>query len=258
MEQSSSKKKVYFASDMHFGSLYHDDPMEVERKFVRWLCSIEKDAQAIVLVGDIFDYWYEYKYVVPRGYTRVIGKLADLSDKGIEVVIFTGNHDIWIFDYLPQEIDCTIFKEPQHLEYLGATFLIAHGDEFIQDDKAYRLLQSIFRNQFIQRLYGAIHPRWTVGFAHRWALSSRKRGAQSGYPAYKGEEQEYLVQYAKKYLSEHPEGSAPDFFIFGHRHIPLDLPISQKSRLLILGDWIHFFSYAVWDGSEMSLRYFND
>ncbi|MDO5035989.1 MAG: UDP-2,3-diacylglucosamine diphosphatase [Porphyromonas sp.] len=250
--QEAEQRKVYFASDMHFGSLYHQDPMAVERKFVRWLTMIQADAQALVLVGDVFDYWYEYKYVVPRGYTRVIGKLAELSDSGIEIILFTGNHDIWIFDYLPQEIGCKVYKEPQMLELLGATFFIAHGDEFVPNDRGYHLLQRLFRSRLCQFFYASIHPRWTVGFAHRWALHSRKKGIRKGHDEYRGEGNEYLVAYAKEYIAHH-EGEPPRFFVFGHRHIELHLALWPKSEVLILGDWVHHFSYAVWDGEQMLL-----
>lgn len=249
--------KVYFASDMHFGAYYHEDPLDVERKFVRWLEQIEQDAMALVLVGDIFDYWFEYKYVVPRGYTRVIGKLADLADKGVEIHLFTGNHDIWIFDYLPQEIGCQVHKTPTRLTFLGRDFFIAHGDEFYKDDLGFRIIRSIFHNRLCQKLYASLHPWWTVGFAHRWAYSSRKKGMQREDREYQGEKNEFLVQYAKKHLTEKPDDQ-PDFFIFGHRHIMLDLMLTHKSRILILGDWIHHFSYAVWDGENMILTTFED
>lgn len=250
---------IYFVSDMHFGAYFHQDAIAVERRFVRWLTTIEQDATHLFLVGDVFDYWFEYKHVVPRGYTRVIGKLADLADKGVEIHFFTGNHDIWTFDYLAQEIGCHIHREPTSFELLGKSFYIAHGDEFVQDDRGFRIIRAIFHNRLCQRLYASIHPWFTVGFAHRWAFHSRKKGLKKPYnQEYKGEQNEYLVQYAKQYLSNHDASHQPDFFIFGHRHIMLDLMLNSKSRIAILGDWISHFSYAKWDGHSFSLETFEE
>mgnify|MGYP004497781917 CR=1 FL=1 len=247
---------IYFASDMHFGAYYHENALEVERKFLRWLKQIERDATHLILVGDIFDYWFEYKYVAPRGYTRVIGKLADMADNGIEIHLFTGNHDIWIFDYLPKEIGCHIHREPTTLNLLGKSFFIAHGDEFVRDDQGFKFIRAVFHNRFCQKLYSGLHPWFTVGFAHRWAYRSRKKGLKNeAYYEYRGEDKEYLVQYAKGYIKEHPS-MAPDFFIFGHRHIMLDLMLSRQTRVVILGDWIHHFSYAQWDGEQFALNTF--
>lgn len=247
------KGKVYFASDMHFGAYFHKDSLAVERKFVRWLEDIREDARALVLVGDIFDYWFEYKHVVPRGYTRVIGKLAQLSDEGVEIHIFTGNHDVWIFDYLPQEINCIVHRKPTTLEFDGKTFFIAHGDEYVEGNSGFSIIRAIFHNRLCQRLYASIHPWWTVGFAHRWALHSRKKGLKNPYEQhYQGEDNEYLVRFAKRHISEHGD-EAPDFYIFGHRHIMLDLMLAQQKRVVILGDWITYFSFASWDGSTFFL-----
>ncbi|MDO5016979.1 MAG: UDP-2,3-diacylglucosamine diphosphatase [Porphyromonas sp.] len=249
---------IYFASDMHFGAYFHKDAKGVERKFLRWLKTIERDATHLFLVGDIFDYWFEYKYVVPRGYTRIIGKLADMADHGVEIHLFTGNHDIWIFDYLPTEIGCQVHREPLMFESDGQMFYISHGDEIITDDRGFRILRSIFHNKICQKLYAAIHPWFTVGFAHRWALHSRKKGLQ--HPEqyeYRGERNEYMVQFAKEYLRSHSD-NPPNYFIFGHRHIMLDLMISRNSRVAILGDWITHFSYATWDGHTFALHTFEE
>lgn len=249
---------IYFASDTHFGAYYHEDSLAIERKFLRWLKLIEKDATHLFLVGDIFDYWFEYKYVVPRGYTRIIGRLAEMADNGVEIHFFTGNHDIWVFDYLPTEIGCQVHREPTEFELLGKRFYIAHGDEFIKDDKGFKLIRSIFHNKLCQKLYASLHPWWTVGFAHRWALRSRKKGMKKTYEReYQGERNEYLVTFAKEYLATHPK-KAPDFFIFGHRHIMLDLMLTHQSRVVILGDWITHFSYAQWDGNTFALNTFEE
>jgi len=250
----NTRKKIYFAADAHLGARFHEDPLAVEKKLVRWLDSVKADASAIWFLGDMFDYWYEYKYVVPKGHVRFLGKLAELSDSGIEIHIFIGNHDIWMFDYLPKEIGAIIHREPLVINLLGKTFFLAHGDEVDYRSRAFRFIRAVFRNRFAQWLYSAIHPRWTFGFALGWSLSSRKKGLQkSTSPEYQGEESEYLVNFAKGYLKTHPD---INFFLFGHRHILLNLMLSRSSRLLILGDWMKLFSYVEWDGDALSLLQF--
>ena len=247
--------KIYFASDAHLGARFHNDPLAVEQRLVRWLDQIKADATEVWFLGDMFDYWYEYKYVVPKGHVRFLGKLAELSDAGIQIHLFTGNHDIWMFDYLPQEIGAIIHREPVTVDLLGKRFFLAHGDEVDTRSKAFRLMRYLFRNRFCQWLYGGIHPRWTFGFALGWSLSSRKKGLKSPMESggYQGEAGEYLVQFAKSYLQTHPDIS---FFIFGHRHIMLDLMLSRTSRLLIAGDWMQHFSYISWDGENLFLDQF--
>lgn len=248
------RTKIYFASDAHLGARSHKDPLAVERKLVRWLDSIKADAKAVWFLGDMFDYWYEYKYVVPKGFTRFLGKLAELSENGIEIHFFIGNHDVWMFDYLPAEIGATIHREPLTVDLLGKRFFLAHGDEVDNRSRSFQLIRWIFRNRICQILYSAIHPRWTFGFALGWSLNSRKKGLKKATEtAYQGESSEYLVQFAKSYLKTHPD---IHFFIFGHRHIMLDLMLSRTSRILIAGDWMQYFSYIVWDGDNLSLDQF--
>lgn len=254
----SRPKKIYFASDAHLGARFHRDPLAVEKRLVRWLDRIKDEAGAVWFLGDIFDYWYEYKYVVPKGHTRFLGKLAELSDSGVEIHIFIGNHDIWMFDYLPSEIGAVIHREPLTVDLLGKRFFLAHGDEVDYRSRTFRVIRSIFRNRFCQWLYSGIHPRWTFGFALGWSLSSRKSGLKKQekecVPAeYKGEDGEYLIAFAKEYLNTHPE---INFFIFGHRHIMLDLMLSRSSRILIAGDWMQYFSYVEWDGETLRLEQF--
>lgn len=221
-------KKIYFASDAHLGARYHTDPLAVEKRLVRWLDSIKNDAAAVYLLGDIFDYWYEYKYVVPKGFVRFLGKLAELSDQGIEIHIFIGNHDIWMFDYLPEETGAIVHKDVVTVDLLGKRFFLGHGDEVDFRSKSFRFLRALFRNRFCQWLYAGIHPRWTFGFALRWSLSSREGGMKKeGEQKYQGESAEYLVDFAKKYLKTHPD---INFFVFGHRHIMLDLMLTRTSR----------------------------
>lgn len=244
--------KIYFASDMHFGSDVFGDPLENERRFVRWLDSIKDDAKVLYLLGDVFDFWYEYKYVVPRGFTRVLGKIAEMTDSGIEVHFFIGNHDIWVFDYLPQETGMIIHKEPLLTEIDGKKFYLAHGDGLGDDSRSFKLIRKIFHSRICQILFSTIHPRWSFGFAHAWSKHSRKTGLTNPAP-YFGEEKEHLVVYAKEFIKQHPD---IDYLIFGHRHILLDLMLSRSSRMMIIGDWLQYFSYAVFDGEELSLEQF--
>lgn len=248
------RTKIYFASDAHLGARFHENPITIERKLVRWLDSIKDEAKAIWFLGDMFDYWYEYKYVVPKGFTRFLGKLAELSDNGVDIHIFIGNHDVWMFDYLPAEIGATIHREPLIIDLYGKQFFLAHGDEVDNRSRSFRFIRWIFRNRICQILYSAIHPRWTFGFALGWSLNSRKKGLKKAKEiVYQGESSEYLVLFAKSYLASHPD---INFFIFGHRHIMLDLMLSRTSRVLIAGDWMQYFSYIVWDGENLFLEQF--
>ncbi|MDR2968511.1 MAG: UDP-2,3-diacylglucosamine diphosphatase [Tannerellaceae bacterium] len=251
-------KKVYFISDAHLGARFHDDPLAIEKKLVRWLDMVKADASAVWFLGDIFDYWYEYKYVVPKGHVRFLGKLAELSDAGIEIHIFIGNHDIWMFDYLPKEIGATVHREPLTIDISGKRFFLAHGDEVDNRSWTFRLLRKIFRNRFCQWLYAGIHPRWTFGFATRWSHSSRTSGIRKNETQYEREgdaeeEAEYLVCFAEEYLKTHPD---IHFFLFGHRHILLDRTLDRSSRILIAGDWMTIFSYLEWDGTDLTLKLF--
>lgn len=245
-------KKVYFFSDTHLGSKTFKNPLEQEKRVVRFLDSIKEEASAIYLMGDIIDFWYEYKTVVPRGFTRFFGKIAELTDRGIEVHWFTGNHDIWLFDYLPQEIGVIIHRQPLMTQINGKKFFLAHGDGLGDDSTGYKIMHHFFRNRLCQKLFSAIHPRWSVSFAHKWSRHSRLNGCD--FNEFLGEDKEHLILYSKERLKE----SHVDFFIYGHRHIMLDLMLSRNSRALILGDWISYFSYAVLDGSDIWLEQFEE
>lgn len=248
------RTNIYFASDAHLGSRYLKDPLAAEKKLVRWMDRVKEDAKAIYFLGDMFDYWYEYKYVVPKGHVRFLGKLAELADAGVEIHLFIGNHDIWMFDYLPKEVGAVIHQGPVTVDLLGKRFFLAHGDEVGRRSWTFRFLRALFRNKFCQWLYAGIHPRWTFGFALGWSLNSRKSGLEkASLPEYQGEAFEYLVVFAKEYSKTHPD---INFFIFGHRHIMLDLLLTHTSRLLIGGDWMQYFSYIEWDGENLSLRQF--
>ena len=245
------KKNVYFLSDAHLGSLAIDHGRTQERRLVRFLDSIKNKATAIYLLGDMFDFWNEYKYVVPKGYTRFLGKLSELTDMGVEVHYFTGNHDIWTYGYLEKECGVTVHTKPVTTEIYDKVFFLAHGDGLGDPDKKFKMLRRIFHNRTCQWLFNTIHPRWSMALGLNWAKHSRLKRADGKEPPYMGEDKEYLVLFAKEYMKSHPQ---IDYFIFGHRHIELDLILSRKSRLMIIGDWITQFTYAVFDGEHMFLE----
>ena len=200
------------------------------------------------MLGDMFDFWFEYNNVVPKGFTRFLGKVSELTDLGVEVHFFTGNHDIWCHDYLEQECGCIMHRQPLTIELSDKVFFIGHGDGLGDPDPKFRFLRRIFHNRLCQVLFAAVHPRWGVALGRTWAKHSRlKHGTEGGDPPYMGEDKEYLVIYAKEYLKSHPN---VNFFVFGHRHIELDLMLTHESRILILGDWISNFTYGVFDGEH--------
>ena len=245
-------KNVYFLSDAHLGcrSLPHDRTRE--RRLVRFLDSIADKASAVYLLGDIFDFWYEYKTVVPRGYTRLLGKISELTDRGVEVHFFVGNHDQWCGDYLSRECGVVLHTEPLTVELGDKLFMLGHGDGLGDDDRTFHFLRTVFRNRVCRRLFSALHPRWAMHFGLEWAARNRLRhGTEGGDPPYMGEDKEPLVRYAKEYLRTHAD---VNYFIFGHRHIELDLLLTRTCRVLILGDWITQFTYAVFDGEHLFME----
>jgi UDP-2,3-diacylglucosamine hydrolase len=246
------KKKTYFISDAHLGYLVIENTREQEKLLVGWLNNIKKDAEALYLLGDMFDFWYEYKLVVPRGYTRFLGKLSELSDMGIDIHFFIGNHDLWITDYFEKEIGMTIHKKPYITEIGGKRFFLAHGDGLGDPSHTFKFMRWLFHNRVAQILYSAVHPRIGVAIGLAWSKHSRKKkdNVMDEY-AYFGEEKEHLVQFAKSYTGEHI-----DYFVFGHRHIILDLMLKNKSRVLIIGDWMKLFSYAVFDGNNIFIEHY--
>lgn len=241
-------KKVYFLSDAHLGAKTHRDSLEAEKKLCRWLDHVKQDADSIYLMGDIFDYWYEYKYVVPKGFTRLLGKLAEVTDSGVEVHFFIGNHDIWLTDYLSKECGMILHFEPLIVDIKGRKFFLAHGDGLGDDSRSFHFLRKVFHNKFLRKCFSAIHPRWTVPLAHAWSSDSREKG---GVIEYLGEDNEYLILFSKEKLKEI---NGIDYFIYGHRHILLNLAIAEHSRVVILGDWITLFSYAEFDGENLLLK----
>ena len=242
-------EKIYFASDFHLGFPSYEKSLEREKKIVSWLDSIRSDASEIYLLGDIFDYWFEYKKVVPRGFTRFLGKISEITDSGIPVHFFTGNHDIWVFDYLPRETGIILHREPVIKEFNGLKFYLGHGDGLGPGDKKYKLLKKVFTSKTLQWLFARLHPNFSVWFAHKWSHSSRFSKVNDPF---KGEDKESLIIYAKEKLKTQHF----DYFVFGHRHITLNHPLSDKTRFLHTGDWINNFSYCVFDGEKVEIKKF--
>ena len=242
------RKKIYFLSDAHLGSWALEHRRTHERRLVNFLDEIKHEAAAVYLLGDIFDYWYEYKYVVPKGYTRLLGKISELTDRGIEVHFFTGNHDIWCKDYFVEECGMVMHREPITIDLYGKEFYLAHGDGLGDESRNFKMLRAMFHSHTLQTLFSAIHPRWTVKLGLTWAKHSRLKREGGKEPDYMGEEREPLIRYTKEYLKTHPD---INYFIYGHRHLMLDMMLTRQARIIIVGDWIKYFSYAVFDGNEL-------
>lgn len=246
--KKSSRDKIFFLSDLHLGARYFDDPRAAERRVVAFLDSVKVEAKEIYLVGDVLDYWYEYRYVVPKGFVRFFGKIAELADSGVRITWLIGNHDIWIFDYLPSELGIEVVDGSVSRELLGKRFFITHGDDIDDRSFSFRLLRKTFRSRFCQRLYSAIHPRWTIPFALGWSRSSRKKGNDR----YEEPSPVHLVEYSRML----DESQRPyDYYIYGHLHI-VHREHLRHGEVIVLGDWISRCSYAVFDGREMKLLYY--
>ncbi|EPT34421.1 UDP-2,3-diacylglucosamine diphosphatase [Phocaeicola abscessus] len=244
-------KNVYFLSDAHLGSRAIAHGRNQERRLVNFLDSIKYQATAVYLLGDMFDFWYEFKLVVPKGYTRFLGKISELTDMGVEVHFFTGNHDIWCGDYLEKECGVILHRTSLTCEIYGKEFFLAHGDGLGDDDSKFKLLRWMFHNKTLIRLFATLHPRWSVEFGLKWAKHSREKRENGKEPPYQGEDKESLVLFSKAYLKAHPD---INFFIYGHRHIMLDLMLTHSARMMIVGDWIESYSYAVFDGENLFLE----
>lgn len=244
------RSKTFFISDMHLGAGYIDNPRRHEKILADWLRSIKPEAKALYLLGDVMDYWYEYRTVVPRGHVRFLGALAELADSGTEIVWLKGNHDVWLFDYLQSEIGLKVVDGILDTVIDGKRFVMEHGDGVGEVRRSYRLLRGLFRNRFAQWLYAAIHPRWTVGFAFAWSKHSRL----SGRPLPKSDtlpDDDKLVCFARDYIAANGH---VDYFVFGHRHQLIDMSIDSRSRLIVLGEAYSMMSYGVWNGDEFSLE----
>ena len=241
-------KKVYFLSDFHLGAPNDTESRKREDRLVRFLQDARKDAGIIFIVGDIFDFWFEYKTVVPKGFVRILGTLAQLADEGIQLHIFTGNHDLWMQDYLSKELNAKLYFEPQAFTIQNKQFLIGHGDGLGPGDKGYKRLKKIFTNPICQWLFRWLHPDAGIQLANYFSRKSRAKTGNAD-EIFLGEDKEWLILYAK----EQAKTMAVDYFIFGHRHYAIDLRLNDKSRYINLGDWIRLNTYAVFDGTDLQL-----
>ena len=240
--------KIYFASDLHLGVPNREKSLVREKLFVKWLDDIKSDAEAIYLVGDIFDFWFEYKKAVPKGYVRLLGKLAEFSDSNIPIHIFTGNHDMWLFDYLEDEINAHIYREPIEVSLKGKRFFIGHGDGLGPGDNGYKLIKKIFKNKLCQWLFERIHPNLGISIAQYWSKKSRIANGKKN-ESYYGEK-EWLTQFCKQKMKT----IEVDYFIFGHRHLPLEVDLGNNMTYINLGEWVNYNSYAVFDGKKLELK----
>ncbi|MEL0186023.1 MAG: UDP-2,3-diacylglucosamine diphosphatase [Flavobacteriaceae bacterium] len=244
-------KRIYFCSDNHLGSPNRNLSLEREKIFITWLDQIKIDAQAIFFLGDLFDFWFEYKKVVPKGFTRLFGKLAELSDSGIDLFFFVGNHDCWIGNYFEDELGINVFHKKVDLNIDNYNILIGHGDGLGPGDNKYKFLKLLFRNPILKKLFSFIHP--DIGISLGSFLSQKNKILSGSEKVFESEDKEMLFSYCKDVLKT----KYYHFFIFGHRHIPLELDLGNNSKYFNTGDWITHFSYLVYDGNSFNLNYFN-
>ena len=242
-----SNKKIYFASDFHLGSFDISDSHKREKMVISWLSSIEKDAKAIYLLGDIFDFWFEYKKVVPKGFVRLLGKLADLIDKGIDIHYVVGNHDMWMNDYLEQEIGLKLHFQEFIINEDNKLIFLGHGDGLGKGDYTYKLLKVIFSSNICKWMFSRLHPNFGISLGQAWSNKSKKRQEKLV-----NEDKEILAGYCKEQQKNNPV----DYYVFGHRHIPIDVKIDERCRYINLGDWIHHNTYAVYSDQKLELKKF--
>lgn len=248
-----NSKKIYFASDQHFGAPTAEQSFPREQKFVRWLDHVKSDAEAIFLLGDLFDFWFEYKTVVPKGFVRVLGKLAEIRDSGIPIYFFVGNHDLWMADYFEKELNIPTYRDNKEFTFGTKTFLIGHGDGKGPGDKGYKRMKKVFNAPFSKWLYRWLHPDVGMKLAQYLSVKNKLISGNEDV-VYLGEEKEWLVLYAKKKL----ETKHYDYFIFGHRHLPMIVEVGENAKYVNLGDWIGYFTYGVFDGENFELKEFKD
>ena len=246
-------KHIYFLSDFHLGTPSYTSSLQREKKIVAFLDSIKMKAAEIFIVGDMFDFWFEYKTTVPKGYVRLLGKLAELTDAGIKIHFFVGNHDMWMSGYFEQELNIPVYFHPKTFEWNGKKFFIGHGDGLGPGDHGYKFLKSVFRNRIMQGLFGIMHPSVGIGLANYFSRKSRAKTGDKD-ANFLGEEGEWLIIFSRQMLAKEHF----DFFIFGHRHYPVDYKLTNTSRYINLGDWIQYFTYAVFDGNNVELKKWED
>jgi UDP-2,3-diacylglucosamine hydrolase len=242
--------KICFASDFHLGVPDGAKSLEREKKIVRWIKQECADADIVVFLGDVFDFWFEYKHVVPKGYTRLLGAIAELCDAGKEVYMFKGNHDMWMFGYLRDELGVKIIDDELVTDWHGKRFFLHHGDGLGPGDYSYKLIRKVFRNRVCQWLFAFIHPFWGISLAHYLSASSRIANDKKEQPY--DEPTEWILNFCKEKIKT----ASFDYMVFGHRHLPIDVPVNETTRYINLGEWVHHFTYAVFDGSNLELKRF--
>ena len=242
-------KKIYFASDNHLGAPTREASLPREKKFVSWLDEAKKDAAAIFLLGDLFDFWFEYKTVIPKGFARTFGKLAEISDAGIPIYYFVGNHDLWMHGYFEDELNIPVYHEPKEFIFNDKSFFIGHGDGLGPYDKGYKRMKKVFTNPVFKWLFRWLHPDLGVKIAQYMSVKNKLISGDDD-AKFLGEENEWLVQYSKKKFEEKPR----DYFIFGHRHLPLEIKLNDSATYINLGDWITYYTYGVFDGEKFELK----
>lgn len=243
-------KKIYFLSDFHLGTPSKEKSEEREKKIIDFISSVEHEAQAIFFVGDVYDFWFEYKYLIPKGFIKFQAKLFQLVDKGITLYFFPGNHDLWMFDYYEKELGAVVSREPLQFEINGKKFFVVHGDGRGPGDTVHKLILKVFESRFFQFVFKCFPTDFTFWIANSWSKSSRAGNASKNEEHFLGDD-EWLWQYAK--TIEQKEHF--DYYVFGHRHLPLELPVGESSKYINLGDWLKFYTYGVFDGNEMKLMY---
>ena len=252
-------QKAYFSSDFHLGVPTLGKSQEREKLIVKWIESIEHDVQILFLVGDIFDFWFEYNHAIPKGFVRLLGKLAQLADRGVEIVIFTGNHDMWMSGYLTDELGASVYRNPVHFEFINqqgisSEVLVGHGDGLGPGDKTYKFLKKIFENSFFQFIFRIVHPDVGIWIAKEWSKRSKLANVNKGEERFMGEDKEWLLHYCKE-VEQHIHF---DYYIFGHRHLTLNLPVTANSRYINLGEWVTLQTFAAFDGTNLSLTKFEN
>lgn len=249
-DEIPSGKKLYFASDFHLGAPNEISSRERELKIIRWLEDVEKDAAGVFLVGDIFDFWFEYNHAIPKGFVRFQGKIAELTDKGIPIIFFTGNHDMWMFDYFPKELGVQIYRNSISFKSGNRQLYVGHGDGLGPGDYTYKKIKKMFDSPFLQWAFNWVHPNIGIWIANTWSKNSRIANDKKGEPFL--EEKEWLLQYSREIETQKHH----DFYIFGHRHLPLELAVNEKSTYFNLGEWVNQFNYLTFDGNEAQLSVF--
>ena len=242
-------KKIYFSSDNHLGAPTKEESFPREKKFVKWLDEVKEDAAAIFLLGDLFDFWFEYKTVVPKGFVRTLGKLAEISDSGIPIYFFVGNHDLWMNDYFKKELNIPTYHDSKEFIFNNKTFLIGHGDGKGPNDKGYKRMKKVFTNPFLKWIYRWLHPDIGMRIAHHLSVKNKLISGDED-KKFLGENEEWLAAYAKRKL----ENKHYDYFVFSHRHLPMEIKVGENSTYFNLGDWINHYTFGVFDGENFEIK----